>query len=133
MSTIVSALGPNFVAYTPAPDRSSALTILSHDTSALNPLGGWFRDANLIVGKRVRTAQKSETDVKNDWAKEWEQLLTDLCTWKWIRGIIFQGRSQRGGSGGSAEPPSKLMIFLTIVMTYGKTDGRNSYLYFYAH
>ena len=34
----------------------------------------------------------------------------------------------RGGSGGLAEPPSNLMIFMTIVLTYGRIDGMQKYL-----
>ena len=38
---------------------------------------------------------------------------------------MIQGRSQRGVQGVQLKPPSKLMIFMTIVYAYGKIDGRN--------
>ena len=38
----------------------------------------------------------------------------------------MQGRSQRGVQGVQLNPPpSKLMIFMTIVYAYEKIDGRN--------
>ena len=33
----------------------------------------------------------------------------------------------RGVQGVQLKPPSKLMIFMTTVMLYGKIDGRNNY------
>ena len=69
--------------------------------------------AILIGASEIRSAESA--------IQEFAQKVPDPLSRKPRRGLgtrLYDQGYGQGGSGGSAEPPSKLMIFMTIVMPW---------------